>query len=243
MASNELGAELQAPRRSSRISGQAKVETPALAKKPRKPSKAGTKRAAEEVDKDEKNKKVRHLKPSSLILTVVHSRPKLMKTKRLKEDDDVADTAPIDVGDILPSMTLKNETGEDIDTGSIAAEKGVVLFLVPKADTPGCTTQACGFRDIWQEFTSLDYDVYGVSADSSTAQSKWQTKKELPFPLISDPKRSLIGILGAGDGNKTKRSHFVFEKGGKLLDKKMPVKPADSPRLALEFIKGLGLSE
>lgn len=57
---------------------------------------------------------------------------------------------------------------------------------------------------------------------------KWLSiQKELPYPLISDPKRSLIGVLGAGDGNKTKRSHFVFEKGGKLLDRKMPVKPAD----------------
>ncbi|KAG1787310.1 thioredoxin-like protein [Suillus variegatus] len=223
MASDELGADPQAPRRSSRISGQSKVETPALAKKPKKPSKPGKKRAAEEVDKDEKNKKA-----------------KANEDETVKEDDDVADVlAPIDIGDILPSITLKNEQGEDIDTGSIAAEKGVVLFLVPKADTPGCTTQACGFRDIWQEFASLDYDIYGVSADSSAAQSKWQTKKQLPFPLISDPKRSLIGVLGAGDGNKTKRSHFVFEKGGKLLDKRMPVKPVDSPRLALEFIKGL----
>lgn len=226
MASNELGAELQAPRRSSRLSGQAKVETPVLAKKPRKPSKAGIKRAAEEVDKDEKNKKA-----------------KANEDETVEDNDDVADAVPIDIGDILPSMTLKNEKGEDIDTGSITAEKGVILFLVPKADTPGCTTQACGFRDIWQEFVSLDYDVYGVSADSPGAQSKWQTKKQLPFPLISDPKRSLIGILGAGDGNKTKRSHFVLEKGGKLLDKQMPVKPADSPRLALEFIKGLRLSE
>ncbi|KAG2064385.1 AhpC-TSA-domain-containing protein [Suillus decipiens] len=202
MASNELGAELQAPRRSSRLSG-----------------------AAEEVDKDEKNKKA-----------------KANEDETVEDNDDVADAVPIDIGDILPSMTLKNEKGEDIDTGSITAEKGVILFLVPKADTPGCTTQACGFRDIWQEFVSLDYDVYGVSADSPGAQSKWQTK-QLPFPLISDPKRSLIGILGAGDGNKTKRSHFVLEKGGKLLDKQMPVKPADSPRLALEFIKGLRLSE
>jgi peroxiredoxin Q/BCP len=226
MASNEFEAEAPAPRRSSRISGQVNVETPALTKKPRKPSKAGTKRAAEEVDKDKKNKKA-----------------KANEDEMVKENDDVVDRAPIDIGDILPSMTLKNEKGEDIDTGSITAEKGVVLFLVPKADTPGCTTQACGFRDIWQEFASLDYDVYGVSADSSTAQSKWQTKKELPYSLISDPKRSLIGVLGAGDGNKTKRSHFVFEKGGKLLDKKMPVKPADSPRLALEFIKGLRPSE
>ncbi|KAG1724711.1 thioredoxin-like protein [Suillus paluster] len=223
MAPGESSLEAQAPRRSSRISGQAKVEAPAPAKNPRKPSKARTKRAAEEVDNDEKNKKA-----------------KANEDETVNDDDnDIADPAPIDIGDILPSMTLKNEKGEDIDTGSIAAEKGVVLFLVPKADTPGCTTQACGFRDIWQEFTSLDYDVYGVSADSSTAQGKWQTKKQLPYPLISDPKRSLIGALGAADGNRTKRSHFVFEKGGKLLDKKMPVKPVDSPRLALEFIKGL----
>lgn len=52
-------------------------------------------------------------------------------------------------------------------------------------------------------------------------------QKELPYPLLSDPKRLLIGALGAADGTKTKRSHFVFAKGGKLLDKKMPVKPVD----------------
>lgn len=78
-------------------------------------------------------------------------------------------------------------------------------------------------------------------------------QKELPYSLISDPKRILITALGAGEGGKTKRSHFIFEKGGKLLEKKIPVKPGDrydlpslklnpltrlfSPNLALEFIK------
>ena len=62
--------------------------------------------------------------------------------------------------------------------------------------------------------------IFGTTTDDSL-------QKQLPYPLISDPKRSLIGVLGAADGNRTKRSHFVFEKGGKLLDKKMPVKPAD----------------
>lgn len=156
-------------------------------------------------------------------------------------DVPMADSAPvkttIDIGDTLPSLTVKNEKGEDVETSTLVAEKGVVLFLVPKADTPGCTQQACGFRDIWQEFTALDYDVYCLSADSPTAQSKWQTKKNLPYELLSDPKRVLIGALGAAEGNKTKRSHFVFEQGGKLIDKKMPVKPMDSPRLALEAIK------
>jgi len=81
-------------------------------------------------------------------------------------------------------------------------------------------------------------------------------QKELPYPLISDPKRQLITALGAGEGGKTKRSHFIFEKGGKLVNKKLPVSPADrwetwsttcgieliffiisSPKLAMEFVK------
>ena len=119
----------------------------------------------------------------------------------------------------------------------------------------------------------MGYDVYCLSADTPSAQAKWQTKvcllrssffisyvsftfqKELPYHLLSDPNRILIGALTA-EGTKTKRSHFVFNKGGMLVDKKIPVKPNDrsvsqnvafaidlhaifsSPRLALEFIKG-----
>lgn len=52
-------------------------------------------------------------------------------------------------------------------------------------------------------------------------------QKELPYPLLSDPKRTFITALGAGEGGKTKRSHFIFAKGGKLVDKKIPVKPVD----------------
>lgn len=127
----------------------------------------------------------------------------------------------------------------------------------------GCTTQACGFRDIYPDFTGSNFDVYCLSVDTPAAQTKWQTKvsmryflpeylysslalsalqlyidctqtysylhlqKELPYPLLSDPKRLLIGALGAAKGGKTNRSHFIFEKGGKLIDKKNPVKPAD----------------
>jgi len=145
----------------------------------------------------------------------------------------------IDIGGSLPDLTLKNEKGEDIQIANLASEKGVIIFLVPKADTPGCTNQACGFRDRYPDFTSLNFDVYCLSADAPTAQSKWQTKKDLPYPLISDPKRILVTALGAGEGGKTKRSHFIFEKGGKLVNKKLPVTPADSPKLALEFVKSL----
>ncbi|KAG8686035.1 hypothetical protein FRC09_014386 [Ceratobasidium sp. 395] len=144
----------------------------------------------------------------------------------------------LQVGDVLPTITLPNNSGVDVDVGSLAKEKGVVLFLAPKANTPGCTTQACGFRDSYQDFTGLDYVVYAVSADSTKVQTSWQTKQTLPYPLLSDPKRTLIGLLGAASGNTTKRSHFIFEKGtGKLLDKQIGIKPAESPKSALEFVK------
>ncbi|KAF7324496.1 AhpC-TSA-domain-containing protein [Mycena kentingensis (nom. inval.)] len=159
-----------------------------------------------------------------------------------KDDEEEAaeeepEVATIDIGDSLPSLTLKNEKDEDVEVSSLTEDKGLVLFLVPKADTPGCTTQACAFRDVYADFTGLDYNVYCLSSDLPKAQAKWQTKKELPYPLLSDPKRTLITVLGAGEGGKTKRSHFVFAKGGKLLEKKIPVKAADSSKLALEFIK------
>ncbi|KIY47736.1 AhpC-TSA-domain-containing protein [Fistulina hepatica ATCC 64428] len=155
------------------------------------------------------------------------------------KDIDEPAIAQIDIGDTIPNVVLKNEKGEDVAVADLVAEEGLVLFLVPKADTPGCTMQACGFRDIYPDFSPLNYAVYCLSADSPTAQSKWQAKKSLPYSLLSDPKRVLITALGAGKGSKTNRSHFIFEKGGKLLDKKMPVKPVDSPKLALEFIKSL----
>jgi len=160
-------------------------------------------------------------------------------------EDGGEDVKVIDLGDPLPDIVVKNEKDEDVPVQDLTKEHGAVIFLVPKADTPGCTTQACGFRDVYSDFTEHGYKVYCLSADSPTAQSKWQGKKSLPYSLLSDPKRILVKALGAGKNNKTARSHFVFEKstegaaGGKLLDKKMPVKPADSPKLALKFIKSL----
>ncbi|KAK1223607.1 thioredoxin peroxidase dot5 [Marasmius sp. AFHP31] len=237
-SSNELTEEIAnepaaAPsaRRSSRISSQPQKE-PAKPKKapaPKNQKKRTVDEAQEEGEGAEKN-----------------------GTSSKKTKTVVPDIPSIDIGDPLPTLTLKNEKDEDVDVSKLAAEKGVVVFLVPKADTrppstAGCTTQACGFRDIYAEFSGVGYDVYCLSADTTTAQSKWQTKKNLSYSLLSDPKRVFIAALGAADKNKTKRSHFVFEKGtGKLVDKKNPVKPADSPTLALEFIKqhhGLSTTE
>jgi len=212
------------PRRSGRIASQPTTEA-----KPKPTAKVTKKRTADEAKEGEDASNAKKAKPDP------------ESTEEAGNGDGGSAALPsIDIGDSLPELTLKNEKGEDIQVANLASdEKGVIIFLVPKADTPGCTNQACGFRDSYPDFTSLNFDVYCLSADAPTAQSKWQTKKELPYPLISDPKRILITALGAGEGGKTKRSHFIFEKGGKLVSKKLPVTPADSPKLALEFVKSL----
>jgi len=153
--------------------------------------------------------------------------------------------APIDIGDALPSYILKNEQGEDIDIAKLAEEQGVVIFSIPKADTSGCTTQACGFRDIYPDFTEHNFTVYCLSHDKPEDQKKWKVKKEFQYSLLSDPDRVFVAALGAKDPKvgKTKRAHFIFAKGGKLVDKKLPVSPADSPTLALEYVKSVNVED
>lgn len=244
------GGEQAAPRRSGRIASQPKTEE---APKPAPKRRATKKRTVDEGDGDEegaggKPKKVKadgeeaNTDAGDGDTQEAKADTEEAKTAMDTTEDTGAEETPvlasIDIGGSLPSLVLKNEKDEDLQVAQIAGEKGAVLFLVPKADTPGCTKQACGFRDIYPDFTQHGYAVYCLSADSPTAQNKWQTKKELPYPLISDPKRVLITALGAGEGGRTQRSHFIFDKEGKLVDKKLPVSPADSPKLALEFIKG-----
>ncbi|PAV17721.1 peroxiredoxin Q [Pyrrhoderma noxium] len=161
-------------------------------------------------------------------------------TKKAKTAKSKGDDVGLALDEPLPDVVLKNEAEEDVRVADLTKDgkKGVVLFLVPKADTPGCTTQACGFRDVYPDFSALNVAVFCVSADKPSAQNKWKTKKSLPYALLSDPERTLIGQLTGGTG-KTARSHFVFNAQGRLVEKRNPVKPADSPRLALEFIRGL----
>lgn len=103
--------------------------------------------------------------------------------------------------------------------------KNCSIFRVPKASTPGCTRQACGFRDNYEDLKE-HAAVFGLSADSVISQKKFQTKQKLPYHLLSDPKREFIGLLGA---KKTPlsgsiRSHFVFVDG-KLRFKRVKISP------------------
>ncbi|EJD08477.1 AhpC-TSA-domain-containing protein [Fomitiporia mediterranea MF3/22] len=208
--------ETVAPRRSSRISATTGPTSNGAANKAKPAPKATKKRSVHDLADSEAG----------------DAKESTKKAKTAEEDEGMK------LGESLPDLVLKNEEDAEVKVQELAAgKKGVVLFLVPKADTPGCTTQACGFRDINADFVTAEFAVYCVSADTPDKQKKWKDKKTLPFPLLSDAERSLIEKL-TGSAKKTARSHFVFA-GDKLVDKRMPVKPADSPRLALEFIRAL----
>ncbi|KAJ9119116.1 hypothetical protein QFC22_003607 [Naganishia vaughanmartiniae] len=151
---------------------------------------------------------------------------------------DTGDVKEMAEGDVFPRSP--DNKGQDIDVSTLCdADHGLVIFVYPKANTPGCTTQACNYRDSYEEFTKLGYKVYGLSADTVSAQDKWATTKEFKYNLLADTKHDLLKQLGAFVPPKNiKRSHFIFEKGtGKLIEKKLGVKPAEDTKNALSFIQ------
>jgi peroxiredoxin Q/BCP len=107
-----------------------------------------------------------------------------------------------------PDFTLASGDGKEVSLSDFKG-KHVVVYFYPKDDTPGCTKEACGFRDYWKELQKAGVAVLGVSADSPASHTKFATKYKLPFPLLSDPDRKLMTAWGAyGDkmmyGKKTK---------------------------------------
>ncbi|GAA5950555.1 hypothetical protein JCM3765_000527 [Sporobolomyces pararoseus] len=140
-------------------------------------------------------------------------------------------------GEVVEDITLKNDSDEEVALSSLYNESGLVIFSYPKANTPGCTTQSCNYRDMKSEFETLGYKVLGLSRDSPKSQSSWKTKHDFKYDLLCDPEAQLLKKLGATESQK--RCHFIIEKGGKLLEAKIGVKPADDAQNALDFIKSL----
>jgi len=95
------------------------------------------------------------------------------------------------VGDKVEDFTLQNQDGVSMSLSDYAA-KPVVLFFYPRADTPGCTLESCGFRDIFAKFKKAGIVVLGISRDTVRAQKKFKDKYELPYDLLADPEMVLI---------------------------------------------------
>jgi peroxiredoxin Q/BCP len=101
----------------------------------------------------------------------------------------------IEEGKPAPDFALQTDEGETVRLADFRG-KPVVLYFYPKDDTPGCTTQACGIRDAWGEFQAKGAVVLGVSADDVASHRKFREKHGLPFSLLADPDRELIGAYG-----------------------------------------------
>ncbi len=102
----------------------------------------------------------------------------------------------IEEGKAAPAFTLTDAEGNKVSLKDFAG-KDVVLYFYPKDDTPGCTKEACGFRDLWKDVKKSGAVVLGVSADSAASHQKFISKYKLPFPLLSDPDRKVMEKYGA----------------------------------------------
>ncbi|WP_332898016.1 thioredoxin-dependent thiol peroxidase [Haladaptatus sp. CMSO5] len=96
----------------------------------------------------------------------------------------------LEIGDDAPDFTLKNQDGDDVSLADYAG-KHVVVYFYPRADTPGCTTEACGFRDAWDAYEEHDVAVLAISDDPVADLKKFEEKYDLPIELLSDEDGSV----------------------------------------------------
>jgi peroxiredoxin Q/BCP len=102
----------------------------------------------------------------------------------------------IQEGKAAPAFTLTDADGNEVALRGFAG-KNVIVYFYPKDDTPGCTKEACGFRDGWKDLQKAGAVVLGVSADSGASHKKFAVKYKLPFTLLSDPDRAVMAKYGA----------------------------------------------
>jgi len=102
----------------------------------------------------------------------------------------------LDVGQQAPAFTLPDQDGTEVALSDLRGAP-VVVYFYPKDDTPGCTTQACGVRDQWQEFEDAGATVLGVSPDDVDSHARFAAKYDLPHRLLADPDRQAIDAYGA----------------------------------------------
>ncbi len=151
---------------------------------------------------------------------------------------------PIVEGKAAPAFTLPDSEGNKVSVKALRG-RDVVIYFYPRDDTPGCTKEACGFRDAWSELQALGVTVLGISPDNETSHAKFAAKYSLPFPLLCDPERKVMEKYDAfGEktmyGKKTMgviRSTVWVGPDGKVKKHwRRVAKAADHPAKVLEAL-------
>jgi peroxiredoxin Q/BCP len=121
------------------------------------------------------------------------------------------------VGDIAPDFKLPNQEGKTIQLSDYRGKQHLVVYFYPKDETPGCTKEACTFRDSYEAFKDAGAEVIGISADSVASHQAFATNRRLPFQLLSDTNnavRKSYGVSGNMFGLMPGRETFVIDKEG-----------------------------
>jgi peroxiredoxin Q/BCP len=151
---------------------------------------------------------------------------------------------PLMPGDEAPDFTLLDQHGQPFSLGGSLREREVphLVYFYPKADTPGCTTQACELRDIRDD---VDVQIIGISPDAPEKQKKFDDKHSLGFPLLSDPDHAVADQYGAW-GEKSMygkkylgiiRSAFLIDEHGHLAEAWPKISPKDTPKKLLQALQ------
>jgi len=148
-------------------------------------------------------------------------------------------------GTLAPDFTLLTDGGGEVTLSDYRGKK-VVLYFYPKDDTPGCTTEACSFRDDYSTIIAAGAAVLGVSPDSVKSHDKFKAKFSLPFALLSDPEHKVAEMYGAWGEKKMYgksymgiiRSTYIIDEEGKILKVFPKVVPKEHSQEVLAVLRG-----
>ncbi|MGV0026434.1 peroxiredoxin [Phormidesmis priestleyi] len=121
----------------------------------------------------------------------------------------------LSVGATAPNFTVKDTHGNTVSLSDYSG-KPVVLYFYPKDDTPGCTKEACSFRDNYTQYITRGINVFGVSMDDEASHQQFTQKFNLPFPLLADTNGAITKAYDVDGGGYSKRVTYVIDESGKI---------------------------
>ena len=149
----------------------------------------------------------------------------------------------VEEGAPAPDFELRSDEGETIRLSALRG-KPVVLYFYPRDDTPGCTTEACEFRDAYDRFREQGVEILGVSPDTEASHQKFKAKYELPFTLVADPEHEAAEAYGVWKEKRNygktyhgvERSTFIIDADGKVARAMRGIRPAGHAAQVLETL-------
>ena len=151
---------------------------------------------------------------------------------------EIAETT-MNVGSPIPALSAKDQEGQLINLPDYGKQGFLLVFFYPKANTPGCTAQACSLRDSSADLTKRGVKILGISADQVSSQKEFATDQKLPYPLLADSENKIIQAFGVGGlFGFAQRSAFLF-RDGKLVWRDPKGSTKDQAKVVLDQLDTL----